>query len=88
MFKLIEGKTKNYKCCEGERKPENSAELGRIKQMDSFNEAWEVICDYCRQNITEVAYNTWISKIEPVKLDFVQGKAILMVPGDFHRQTL
>ena len=56
--------------------------------MDSFNEAWEVICDYCRQNITEVAYNTWISKIEPVKLDFVQGKAILMVPGDFHRQTL
>lgn len=56
--------------------------------MDSFNEAWEVICDYCRQNITDVAYKTWISKIEPVGLDFAQGKATLMVPADFHRQTL
>ena len=34
--------------------------------MDSFNEAWDIICDYCRQRITDVAYKTWISKIEPV----------------------
>ena len=56
--------------------------------MDSFNEAWDIICDYCKQRITDVAYKTWISKIEPINLDFEQGKAILMVPGDFHRQTL
>ena len=56
--------------------------------MDSFKEAWGIICEYCRQNLTEVAYKTWISKIEPVKLDFNEGKAILMVPADFHRQTL
>ena len=56
--------------------------------MDSFNEAWDIICDYCKQHITEIAYNMWISKIEPIKLDFAEGKAILMVPGDFHRQTL
>lgn len=56
--------------------------------MDSFNEAWEIICEYCRSKITDVAYKTWISKIEPVNLDFAQGKAILMVPADFHRQTL
>ena len=56
--------------------------------MDSFNEAWEIICEYCKERITDVAYKTWISKIEPVNLDFTQGKAILMVPGDFHRQTL
>ena len=56
--------------------------------MDSFNEAWGIICDYCRSKMTEVAYKTWISKIEPVNLDFAQGKAILMVPADFHRQTL
>ena len=56
--------------------------------MDSFNEAWGIICDYCKQRITEVAYKTWISKIEPIKLDFAEGKAVLMVPGDFHRQTL
>ena len=56
--------------------------------MDSFKEAWGIICEYCRKNLTEVAYKTWISKIEPVRLDFSEGKAILMVPADFHRQTL
>ncbi len=35
-----------------------------------------------------MAYKTWISKIEPVRLDFGEGKAILMVPAEFHRQTL
>ena len=56
--------------------------------MDSFNEAWKIICDYCKERITDVAYTTWISKIEPVSLDFAEGRATLMVPGDFHRQTL
>ncbi|MGN0537610.1 MAG: chromosomal replication initiator protein DnaA [Acutalibacteraceae bacterium] len=56
--------------------------------MDSFNEAWKLICAYCKNHITDVAYKTWISKIEPVNLDFTENKAILMVPGDFHRQTL
>ena len=56
--------------------------------MDSFNEAWDVICEYCEQHITKVAYNTWISRIKPVKMDFAEGKAILMAPAEFHRQTL
>ena len=56
--------------------------------MESFNEAWEIICDYCKTRITEVAYKTWISRIEPVDLDFDNGKAILLVPNEFHRQTL
>ncbi len=56
--------------------------------MDSFNEAWSLICDYCKTRITEVAYKTWIGRIEPVKVDFDAGDAILMVPNEFHRQTL
>ena len=56
--------------------------------MESFNEAWEMICDYCKMQITNVAYKTWISRIEPVKIDFTTGDAILMVPNEFHRQTL
>ncbi|MEE3333534.1 MAG: chromosomal replication initiator protein DnaA [Ruminococcus sp.] len=55
---------------------------------EQFNEAWNVICDYCRQKITDVAYNTWISKIEPIGLNFDKQEAELMVPNDFHRQTL
>lgn len=56
--------------------------------MDSFTEAWRVICDYCRRNITDVAYTTWISRIEPVDLNFDKNEATLLVPNDFHRQTL
>lgn len=56
--------------------------------MDSFGDAWEIICSYCKTKITDVAYNTWISRIEPLNLDFEKNTAYLMVPNDFHRQTL
>lgn len=56
--------------------------------MDSFEDAWEVICSYCKTKITDVAYNTWISRIKPLKLDFESNTAYLIVPNDFHRQTL
>lgn len=56
--------------------------------MESFNEAWELICDYCKTRITDVAYKTWISRIKPIKLDFDKCIAVLMVPNEFHRQTI
>lgn len=27
--------------------------------MESFHEAWDLICDYCKAHITDVAYKTW-----------------------------
>lgn len=60
----------------------------RETSMTSFNDAWEIICDYCKSKITDVAYKTWISRIEPIDLNFDNGEAILLVPNDFHRQTL
>ncbi len=56
--------------------------------MESFTEAWNVICDYCKSKITDVAYKTWISRIKPVNLDFNKDEAVLLVPNDFHKQTL
>lgn len=58
--------------------------------MDNFNEGWNIICDYLKQEkkIVEVAYKTWISRIVPVGIDFEKGIITLMVPNDFHRQTL
>ncbi|MCH5296443.1 MAG: chromosomal replication initiator protein DnaA [Ruminococcus sp.] len=56
--------------------------------MDSFEDAWEVICGYCKTKITDVAYKTWIERIKPFNLDFETGTAYLLVPNDFHRQTL
>ncbi|MBR1778939.1 MAG: chromosomal replication initiator protein DnaA [Clostridia bacterium] len=56
--------------------------------MESFTETWKLICDYCKTRITDVAYKTWISRIEPVAIDFDTGDAKLLVPNEFHRQTL
>lgn len=56
--------------------------------MDSFDDAWKLICDYCKTKITDVAYNTWISRIKPLKLDFDRNTAYLAVPNEFHCQTL
>lgn len=56
--------------------------------MESFNEAWDIICDYCKTKITDVAYTTWISRIKPIELDFESGQATLLVPNEFHKQTL
>lgn len=56
--------------------------------MESFNEAWAMICDYCKRQVTDVAYKTWIARITPSKLDFDKGEAVLLVPNNFHKQTL
>ena len=61
---------------------------GRNCLMDSFGDAWELVCSYCRTKITDVAYNTWIVRIKPLELDFDNNTAYLLVPNDFHRQTI
>lgn len=56
--------------------------------MDSFSEAWDYVCDYCRERIAEVAYQTWISRIVPIEMDFDSQSAILQVPNEFHKKTI
>ncbi len=56
--------------------------------MDSFNQAWEIICEFCRSQITDVAYKTWFGRLKPVSMDFEKGVAIIEAPNDFHKQTL
>jgi len=56
--------------------------------MESFTEVWNLVCDYCKSKITDIAYSTWIKRIEPVNLDLAQGIAIIKVPNELHRQTL
>lgn len=56
--------------------------------MESFNEVWNLVCAYCKTKITEIAYSTWISRIEPLSLDFSEGVAVLQVPNELHRQTI
>ena len=56
--------------------------------MNSFGDAWELVCSYCKSKITDVAYNTWIVRIKPLDLNFDENTAYLLVPNDFHRQTI
>ena len=56
--------------------------------MNSFDEAWTLICDYCKSNITEVAYKTWFERLVPITLDFENGVALIEAPNEFHKQTL
>ncbi len=56
--------------------------------MDSFEQAWELICEYCKSQITGVAYKTWFSSLKPVSLDFENGVATIEAPNEFHMQTL
>ncbi len=56
--------------------------------MDSFNETWSIVCDYCRNKITKVAFQTWISRIEPKEIDFDLLQIKLLVPNEFHRETV
>ncbi len=37
--------------------------------MNSFNDVWQSVCEYCKNSIHSVAYNTWISTLEPVAMD-------------------
>ncbi|MBQ1985870.1 MAG: hypothetical protein II230_06160 [Clostridia bacterium] len=45
--------------------------------MESFLEAWDLICGYCKSQITDVSYDTWFSKLVPIALDFDEGVAII-----------
>ncbi len=56
--------------------------------VESFDQAWELICDFCKSQITEVAYKTWFSRLKPVSLDFEKGLATIEAPNEFHKQTL
>ena len=57
--------------------------------MESFNEAWDLILDYCKEHvISDIGYDTWIAKIKPIKFDFDSGVAMILVPNFFHRNVL
>ncbi len=55
--------------------------------MNSFADVFDKVLEYCRQKVsngelTDVAYNTWIKTITPVRLD--GNVAVLSVPSEFH----
>ena len=56
--------------------------------MESFFEAWDLICENCRKHVTDVSYETFFSKLKPISLDFEEGVAIIEAPNEFHKATI
>ncbi|MCR5636382.1 MAG: chromosomal replication initiator protein DnaA [Clostridiales bacterium] len=56
--------------------------------MDSFAETWPLICDYCKSKLVEVAYETWIKRVAPYKIDVYDKTAYFIAPNQFHRDIL
>lgn len=56
--------------------------------MESFSDVWGVICEYCKPKMTDVSYKMWFSRIEPIDLNFDEGKIILMVPTILFKNTI
>ena len=51
--------------------------------MNSFNDVWDSVCAYCRNSMHEVAYNTWISSLQPVQLD--GSCAVIRAKSDYQK---
>ena len=54
--------------------------------MESIEEIWAAASEYCKANMTEVAFNAWIKAISPVSL--TDGELILFVRTPFQRSII
>ena len=54
--------------------------------MDSFEDLFQLACQYCQQHLSEVAYNLWIRDIEPKSFD--GSVACLSVTSEFKKNIL
>jgi len=56
--------------------------------MESFIDVWGLVCHSIREQISDVAFNSWFERIEPVSLDLDQKIATIKLPNDFHRRIV
>ncbi len=56
--------------------------------MESFDQAWDLVLDICKDKMTDIAFNTWISKIVPCRFSFENKSVELQVANDFYRKTI
>ena len=54
--------------------------------MDSFEELFSMVKDYCKTQMTEVAYKIWIKDIAPVSFD--NDSVVLGVSSDFKKNIV
>lgn len=56
--------------------------------MESFEQTWELVLDICRNKITNIAFETWFTKITLSEFNLDKKKIILTVPNNFYKKTI
>ena len=54
--------------------------------MESFVQLLDAVKNYCRQYVSETAYDVWLKEIEPVS--FSGDSVTISAPSDFKRETI
>lgn len=54
--------------------------------MESFKAMWQLILDYCRENMNDVAFDCWIVPIEPI--EFTGSEATLFIKHSFQKNLV
>lgn len=47
--------------------------------MNSYNEFWEAVLSYCRENMNSIAFNMWIEPLQLIKIE--PDRVIISAPG-------
>ena len=47
--------------------------------LNSYNEFWEAVLSYCRENMNNIAFNMWIEPLQLIKVE--PDRAIISAPG-------
>ena len=54
-------------------------------KMDSFNEIWQAVLDYCFEKVNETAFNLWIAPLKPVNFE---NDSVTLYINEFKRSIV
>jgi chromosomal replication initiator protein len=40
-----------------------------MESLESFNQVYDMVCQYCKETLSEVAYSLWVNETRPVKME-------------------
>ncbi len=83
-----EQKNLSYGVLRNKGLPQFSKELTYHKEenMESFKELWQLVQQYCKDHMNEVAFNCWIMPIEPIEI--TASKATLYTKHSFPKKVI
>ena len=51
----------------------------RMMKLNSYNEFWEAVLSFCRENMNSIAFNMWIEPLQLIKVE--PDRVIISAPG-------